>query len=390
MDKVTQLLNTAREQTGLTNYGGDGFREGLEVLVSALDREARLNATGRAVMDGQIIDLLSNRLKIEDWFDRHPEIDEQEIVAPLIGIGLPRTGSTALGCLLGEDPHARSLRTWEASDPCPPPDPATYATDPRIARQEAAMERRAQMFPRMVGMLPSTATSPTECQLFMAFDFKSQIFEPFAEIPSYVDWLINRADLVPTYRYVKRVLKLLQWRWPATRWRIKNPSHILFITALNEVFPDARFVMTHRDVAAVIPSVADLYLELRKALSDTPDLPAIGRECADWCETGMRRMIAFRDAGQDHRFFDIHFEPFQADPFPILEKLYAFIGEKLTPEPRAGMEGWRRSTPRSEQHYERTDPAAFGLDRQALRTRFQFYSDRFGVLQSGSGQPATP
>ena len=184
MDKVTQLLNTAREQTGLTNYGGDGFREGLEVLVSALDREARLNATGRAVMDGQIIDLLSNRLKIEDWFDRHPEIDEQEIVAPLIGIGLPRTGSTALGCLLGEDPHARSLRTWEASDPCPPPDPANYATDPRIARQEAAMERRAQMFPRMVGMLPSTATSPTECQLFMAFDFKSQIFEPFAEIPS--------------------------------------------------------------------------------------------------------------------------------------------------------------------------------------------------------------
>ena len=205
-----------------------------------------------------------------------------------------------------------------------------------------------------------------------------------------MDWLINRADLVPTYRYVKRVLKLLQWRWPATRWRIKNPSHILFITALNEVFPDARFVMTHRDVAAVIPSVADLYLELRKALSDTPDLPAIGRECADWCETGMRRMIAFRDAGQDHRFFDIHFEPFQADPFPILEKLYAFIGEKLTPEARAGMEGWRRSTPRSEQHYERTDPAAFGLDRQALRTRFQFYSDRFGVLQSGSGQPATP
>jgi hypothetical protein len=239
-------------------------------------------------------------------------------------------------------------------------------------------------------MLPSTATSPTECQLFMGYDFKSQIFQPFAEIPSYVDWLINRADLVPTYRYVKRVLKLLQWRWPGTtRWRIKNPSHILFIGALNEVFPDARFVMTHRDVAAVIPSAADLYSEMRKALSDTPDLLAIGRENADWCETGIRRMIAFRDeGGQDHRFFDIQFEPFQADPFPILEALYRFIGEELTPEARAGMEGWRRSTPRSEQHYERTDPAAFGLDRQALRARFQFYSDRFGVLASGGATTA--
>jgi len=248
MDRVTKLLNSAREQTELHNFGEDSFREGLEVLVEALDREARLNATGRAVLDGQIVDLLGNRLRIEDWYGRHPEIDEQDIVAPLIGIGLPRTGSTALGCLLGEDPHARSLRTWEATSPCPPPDPATMADDPRIARQEAAMERRSRMFPRMVGMLPSTATSPTECQLFMGYDFKSQIFQPFAEVPSYVDWLVNRADLVPTYRYVKRVLKLLQWRWPTTRWRIKNPSHILFIDALNQVFPDARFVMTHRDV----------------------------------------------------------------------------------------------------------------------------------------------
>jgi len=134
----------------------------------------------------------------------------------------------------------------------------------------------------------------------------------------------------------------------------------------------------------VIPSVADLYLEMRKALSDTPYLMAIGREGADWCELGMRRMIAFRDAGQDHRFFDIHFEPFQADPFPILEQLYRFIGEELTPEARAGMEAWRRSTPRSEQQYERTDPAAFGLDRAALRERFRFYSDRFGVLAAAA------
>ena len=384
MDRVLQLLNSARERTGLHDFGEDSFREGLEVLVRSLDTEARLNTVGRAVLDGQIVDLLANRLKIEDWYGRHPEIDDQDIIAPLIGIGLPRTGSTALGCLLGEDPHARSLRTWEATSPCPPPDPATVAGDPRLAVQAAAMERRAQMFPRMVGMLPTTATSPTECQLFMGYDFKSQIFEPFAEIPSYVDWLVNQADLVPTYRYVKRVLKLLQWRWPTTRWRIKNPSHILFVEALNRVFPDARFVMTHRDVAAVIPSVADLYMEMRKALSDSPDLIAIGRETADWCELGMRRMIAFRSAGQDHRFFDIHFEPFQADPFPTLEQLYRFLGEELTPEARAAMEAWRRSKPRSEQRYERTDPVMFGLNPAALRERFSFYSDRFGVLAAAA------
>lgn len=40
----------------------------------------------------------------------------------------------------------------------------------------------------------------------------SAVFQAFAYIPTYVEWLNHHADLVPTYAYVKRVLKLLQWR----------------------------------------------------------------------------------------------------------------------------------------------------------------------------------
>lgn len=376
MGRTGHYLEQAQAATGLSDFGEESFREGLEIFAAALDREARLNDIGRMSMDMQIVDLLSQRLRVEDWYRRHPEIDEQEIVAPLIGLGLPRTGSTALACLLGEDPAVRSLRTWESISPCPPPDAATLADDPRLAKAEASMVRRATMFPRMTAMLPSTATSPTECQLLMGYDFKTQIFQAFVHIPTYVEWLNYKADLVPTYRYVKRVLKLLQWRCPPNNWRLKNPSHSLFIGALDQVFPDARFVMTHRDVTNVIPSVADLYYELHKAYSDAVDMKAIGQDTSDFCELGMRRMIAFREAGNADRFFDIAFAPFQKDPFPILEDLYAFLGEELTPETRARMEAWRRSTPRNE-GYERTDPAEFGLDLGALRERFAFYSDRF-------------
>jgi hypothetical protein len=70
---------------------------------------------------------------------------------------------------------------------------------------------------------------------------------------------------------VKRVLKLLQWRCPPNRWRLKNPTYSMFITALDKVFPDARYCMTHRDVANVIPSVADLYFEMHKPNTDRPD-----------------------------------------------------------------------------------------------------------------------
>jgi hypothetical protein len=221
----------------------------------------------------------------------------------------------------------------------------------------------------------------------MAYDFKSQLFHAFAQIPSYVEWLNHEADLVPTYRYVKRVLKLLQWRCPPTRWRLKNPGHILFIGALVHAFPDARFWMTHRDIAAVIPSVADLYYELTQAFSDDVDKAFLGRLNVDIWELGLRRLIAFRDGaggpagqrGENHRFFDIHFAPFQRDPFPAIEQLYRFTGEELTDEAKTRMRAWRQSTPRDKHGAHSYDAADFGIDPGLLRERFRFYSDRFNV-----------
>ena len=379
MSRANDLMDAARAQAGLDDFGDPSFIEGLERLVAALDGEARLNERGRLATDAQAVDFLVSRLQIEDWYARHPEIADEEIVAPLVGIGLPRTGSTALACMLGEDEAFRSLRTWETMWPCPPPGAVDMTKDTRIARAEENMARRARIFPRMTAMLPSEATSPSECQLFMGYSFRSQVFQAFANIPSYVRWFNHEADMVTAYRYVKRVLKLLQWRRPALGWRLRSPTHSLFIGAFDTVFPDARFVMTHRDVASVLPSIADLYSELRQAFSDDVSLPVIGATTTDFCELGMRRLIAFRDAGNESRMFDIHFTAFQRDPFPGIEALYAFLGETLSPQARAGMQAWRRRKPREAQTYARTDPSLFGLDIAALRERFRFYTERFGV-----------
>jgi hypothetical protein len=379
MIEVSNLIAGASQATGLSDFGADGWQEGLELLVDSANREARLNEAGEGMFSGQAIMMLMRRLEVEDWYTRHPEIDEQEIVAPLMVLGLPRTGSTAAHCLMGEDPAVRVMRNWEAMMPCPPPEAATYDNDPRIAAMDEQMKLRDKMTPRMKQMLPSTSTSPTEDQLTMGYDFKSQIFQASFRIPSYVDWFNNKADLVPTFQYVKRVLKLLQWHCPPTRWRLKNPTYSLFIDALDEVFPDARYCMTHRDVANVIPSVADLYFEMHKPNTDTPDKLWMGEVMSDACELGMQRMIAFRDAGNESRFFDIHFAPFQKDPFPTLERLYAFLGEELTDDARARMKAWRESTPKDKHGVHEYQPEEYGLDVGKLRERFRFYSDRFGI-----------
>ena len=378
--RPAELLERARIATGLHDFGEDSFRDGLERLVGALDREARLTETGAAAFAGQIVHFLSQRLQVEGWYHRHPEIDDEQIIAPLIGLGLPRTGSTVMSFLLGQDLHARSLRSWESTSPCPPPTVQTADTDPRIEATRATLERRNAAFPRMRAMFPADPNGPTECQALMAMDFKSQIFQALARVPSYAEWLNRDADLEPTYRFHKRVLKLLQWRYPTERWRLKSPSHIVFIDDLNTVYPDARFWMTHRDVASVVPSSADLYCELAHGFSDDVDPLYAGQLNADVWEIGLHRLIAFRAAGNDHRFLDAMFTEMQADPFPTLERLYAFTGEALTPETRARMAAWRAATPRERHGEPRYGLADFGLDDDALRARFRFYNERFGLL----------
>ena len=301
---------------GLSDFGDDSFREGLDRLVHSIETEATLNELGQVALPFLITRLLTTRLQVEDWYRRHPEIDDEPIDAPLIGLGLPRTGSTALSFLLAEDPAARSLRLWESNQPCPPPS-TVEPPDPRIAEAQAGLAVQEEMNPRLAALVPAEATGPMECQELMALDFRAHYFPAFAHLPSYTEWLLD-ADLTSTYRYERRVLKLLQWGEPEARrrrpWRLKCPSHLLWLDDLAEVFPEARFVMTHRDPTDVMVSVADVYCEVGRQFSDGIDPHYLGRLNVEQWTTGMDRVLAFRDAHGDDRFYDIDFRAMQRDP----------------------------------------------------------------------------
>jgi hypothetical protein len=321
-----------------------------------------------------IVNLLSQRLQIEDWYRRHPEIDDEPIEAPLIGLGLPRSGSTALSFLLAEDPGARPLRQWEATCPCPPPS-TVAAPDPRIARAEEAAAVRAELSPRLVDLVPSTPTGPEECQDLMALDFKAHYFQAFAHIPSYSSWFLD-ADLTSTYQYERRVLKLLQWGESPKPWRLKCPTHLLFLDYLDDAFPDARFVMTHRDPLEVIVSVADLYVEVGRQFSDDIDPYYLGALNVEHWSAAMARVVAFRDAGADDRFYDMDFRAVGRDPIREVRKLYAWLGEPVTDGFQRGMERWWRVNSENREPNVHPDPADFGLDLHEARAAFAGYTAR--------------
>ena len=379
---VDQLVETAIARAESDDFGGDTWREGLDVLVDSLIAESALNELGESVMIDQIVGLLVNRLEVEQWYARYPEIDEQEIVAPLFGLGLPRTGSTALSFLLASDTARRSLRTWEAAKPCPPPETATEYTDPRIAETQVGIDMTNEMFPGFVGMLPTSATGPQECILLMALDFRSQLFEGMARIPAYSSWLLS-CDMEPAYRYHRRVLQLLQWRCPPERWWLKTPAHMHSIDALDRVYPDARFVMTHRDVGKVLPSVCALFEAFSNVLTEHPDLMAIGTHNCELWRYSLQRLIEFRDSGNESRFFDISFAAVQRDPINAVAQLYAELGDDLSGDARRRMQDWwlESSKERSGPHTYKAE--TFGLHPADIREQFAFYYERFDVTLEG-------
>lgn len=363
MTNLGEVVGTAVARTGLDDFGDDSFREGLEILLKSLRDEARLNARGEAFIYPRIIGHLAQRLQVENWYRRHPEIDDIPLEPPLIGLGLPRTGSTALSMLLAQDPNVRYLRRWESSQPCPPPS-TVAGRDPRIPADEHLM----------IGTRRHVPGDAMECLELMALDFKSHIFQAFVQIPSYSAWLVYEADLAPTYEYQRRVMKLLQWGEPARPWRLKSPSHVLFLGYLDKVFPGARYVMTHRDPTDVILSVADVYADMISGFTDHIDRHYIGRLNVEHWSVGMERALEFRVGETDDRFYDIDFRAMQADPIGEVRELYAWLGEPVSEEFEARMRSWWNESAQQREPSTHVDPMEFGLDLEQIRPLFGRYA----------------
>ncbi|MXW74586.1 MAG: sulfotransferase [Acidimicrobiaceae bacterium] len=379
--RIAELIDKAKADTGFDDFGGDTWREGLEVLIGSATAEATLSDMGEQGFYRSVVRSLSNRLKIEDWFLRHPEIDEQTVEIELVGVGLPRTGSTALSHLLCEDRAFRNLLTWEEGDPCPPPGIDPSADQTRIDATAMVVDMaQDHMAARLRSMLPMSATGPMEDHNLMALEFKAQIFLVMGHMPTYADWFAH-CDMEPTYRYEKRVLKLLQWKTDTKVWRLKSPTHTMFLDAYLRVFPDAKFVQTHHDVAKVLPSVCDLYYTLLKDTNPGIDVGYIGELNMEHWSIAMNRMLAFRqDPANDARFFDIGFSEFQTDPMSQIRQLYEWLGDELDQATVDRMLAWRADNPRDKHGRHTYDAAQFGITDQALTNRFAPYLNHFAPL----------
>src|SRR5581483_5084115 len=371
---------------GLSDFGPPTFREGLDRVVTGIREESRLNAAGEATAPEILVSYLVNRLHVVDWQRRYPEITEAPVVPPVVMIGMGRTGTTILHDLLGQDPGTRVPLTWEVEQPSPPPETATYETDPRIAEVQARIEAGDALHPEFKTMHPTGARLAQECIRFTGCEFASGIFLSQFSMPGYFDWLIHDADMAPTYGWHRRFLQLLQWRHPAgpggaSRWVLKSGAHLWALPALVAEYPDALFIQTHRDPLRVIPSLSSLFATVHRLFSDEVTIPRTAAEWAGPIVEGLDRSVDARESGliPPSRVVDVQFQEFVADPFGVIRAIYDHWGAELTADAEARMRAFLGDNARDKHGSHRYAWDDTGLDEGEWRERCARYTAHFDV-----------
>jgi len=374
-------MEEAAAATGLADFGDDGFREPFAVLLASAGTESGLSAMGRVSCWTQLVRFLKNRLILEDFVARHPAALEQEIRAPIFIVGLPRTGTTHLHNLISSDPALRSLPWWEAQEPVPPPaeQGAAVVPDPRIARAAAGLAMQDEVMPlfkRMHDMWPEHVHEEID---LLAIGGSTMYFETLATVaPAWRDWYL-RTDQTPWYAYLARCLRVLQYLRGGERWILKSPQHLEQFAPLLRTFPDATFVVTHRDPVSITASFATMITYSARLSQERVDPHAIGAYWADRIERMLRACVRDRELLPADRSLDVAFDAFMADDVAMVERIYALAEQPFEAGTRAAMDAFMAAHPRGKHGSIRYDLADFGLDAARLRERFRFYSERFGI-----------
>jgi hypothetical protein len=367
------LLGDAVEATGLADFGPGDFREGLERQLASLAEDGDLSERGAAVPIADFRRRLVNRLELEAWYAQHPEIDDLDVHGPVDINGLPRTGTTALANMLSLDPQFRCLRQWEQRQPTPPPVAADEESDPRrIAHQREIDAHSATL--KAMHIFDIDATSEDTEVLGMAFHGQQAILPVYG----YQAWW-RAADMRPTYAYHRRVVKLLQSRRPPNRWLFKAPHHNFHLEAIVAAYPEARFVMTHRDPVKAVPSWVSICSALLPEADGARDLHRLGQALGVHLRQGVEAAMAARARLGEERFFDVHHRRLIADPMGTVAGVYEFLGSELTPDVARAISDWSDENRSGAHGRHRYTAEQFGLSDARLRSDFRAYTDHFDI-----------
>ena len=316
------LHDAATRATGMSDFGDDGYHEGLRVLLDDYAHASGLTGVGNYMQRSFVRGALVARLLSEDGFKKHPAYVDVAIERPIFVTGLPRTGTTALHRLLTADPAHQGVELWLTEFPQPRPPRETWEDDPIFSGIQAAYREHHVENPEFLGIHYLDAGSVEECWRLLRQSGKSIGYESLSYVPTYSSWL-EKQDWTDAYVRHRRNLQLIGLDDAERRWVLKNPSHLVALDAIMKVYPDALVVQTHRDPQVAIASACSLSAEATRGWSSVFEGEVIGRTQLDMLSKAMGRFSRQRAEYDQSQFADVHYDDFVSDPVATVRSLYA-------------------------------------------------------------------
>lgn len=374
---VDGLLEDVAAQVGLDDYGDPTFRDGLEPLWDSGIQEADLTEIGMLAFEGQIRMNLANRLRVLDWHRTHPELASTKVEAPLILVGMPRSGTTALSHLLAADPENRSLLAWEATESIPPPTTATYQTDPRFEAARNATSPTELLNPEFKAIHHDEPDDAMECTVLHAQHFQSLIYSTVFNLPTYDEWLLPSTWEGAT-NYHRQALQVLQSECPG-RWQLKSPQYGLLLDELFATYPDARLVVTHRDPVKIASSLFSLLRCLTGTFTDVDHTDYIVSHWPATLSALLDRAMDARDRIGEDAFLDVAYADIVRDPVAVVGTIYERFGIEWNPEKEEYFRQFHAANPQHKYGTHTYSLAEVGVERGPLDERFARYTERYDV-----------
>ena len=379
---VKSLIAAACKETGLERFGDESFLPVMETLLDAVEKEANLNPFGRFVAKTRTLRSLNNRLWANACFEAHPEIQQRKIAAPVIIVGLHRSGTTRLQRMLAADPRLQYLTTWEGINPAPRLSLSDSGREARYEEVKKSLAARQFMYPGAFTAHPMNADWPEEEMLLLNHSFSG--FSPLGlfHVPSYYRWFLED-DKRAAYRYMAELMKLISWSRGEPgdkRWLLKNPQHMLDLPTLMKTFPDAKLIFMHRDPIKTVGSVMSLMWSYAVQHTDRPCRAHIRDTWMDFYEQMAHRCIASREQIPAAQQLDVHYADMNRDWRSVMRRVYDFAGMEFTHEAEKAMSDWLDESEREGLHgghrYALED---FGTTPEEVDSRMRFYREHYAI-----------
>jgi len=378
---MEEILAEAQAATGLSDFGALDFKERLQIWCEAVDDDPNVSGLGRHALRGMFLRYAAQRLRVEDYVKQHPEVLDIVIDRPIVVGGLPRSGTTHLVNLLGADPRLRNLPWWEAVAPVPGPEDTPTAEDPnpRRTREEKNWDITDMLVPYQKIMHEFTPDHISEDIELQCLDFSTYLMEWLVNTPRWRDYYLGHDQTGP-YAYLKKVLKVLTHLKGPNRWAIKCPQHMEHLAVLYKTFPDATFVMTHRDPVASVQSAITQMAYNGRIFRKKVDADEKAAYWIDRYKRLLQRYVDQRPGMPDAQTIDVYFHEWTKDQDTILKQIYEKAQLPLTDEALAALHSWLAEHEHGYQGKVVYDLRRdFGLDPNEVRKEYQFYFDAYRV-----------